>query len=468
MKGKPMLSFKNICALSILLAGQLQANDWVELQKLTANDALGNSEFGSAVAMSADGTTLIVGGPSENNAQGATWIYQQKTDGWHQEGSRLVIPTEGKTNQGIAVAISGDGTKFAIGGCGDNNNMGAVWIFERKNNELPQIKSKLVGHNTNGTTIYQGKSIALSSDGKKLAIGGPGDSAQGAVWLYQYNGTEWQEGTKINSQDVSINANFGASVALSQDGSVLAIGAPNDGENGAVFTFKCTENTCIQDGTKLVPDDKSNELSSKIGYVVALSADGKTLAISAPYDSLVSGAVWIYMYTDEGKWVKQGTTLKLDVCCTRFGSGLALSQDGNLLLISNHRETTYKFYRKDGEWLQDSQKITAKDSGSALQGSSIALSSQGNIVALGGPAYNNNQGAVWIFGDPDNSQTNSKDYYFSYWVPPVAAIIAGLITFGLKHVIKKHCCITDDSALPTHIKLSDPLVMIETHRGSFA
>jgi hypothetical protein len=89
---------------------------------------------------------------------------------------------------------------------------------------------------------------------------------------------------------------------------------------------------------------------------------------------------------------------------------------------------------------------------------------------MGAPGDNYNNGAVWIYGPADSS--SSRETYMTYWLPPLLAIAAGLITFGLKYIIKKHCCkTTDDSLASMHIQLNDPIALIESandRRSSFA
>lgn len=482
MKGKPMLSFKNVCALSILLAGQLQANDWVELQKLTAGDELGAALFGISTALSADGTVLVAGGPLDSSNYGATWIYRKQKDGWHQEGPKLIGDNANADDkmpyQGWAVAISADGNRFATGGPFNNNNTGSVWIFEHNTDPLKpqwaQMGQKIISKNLNGTENNLGFSVALSGDGNKLAIGAPGDNnGLGSTFIYEYHNEEWQEGAKLVSPNTDAQAQQGYTVALSNDGTILAIGAPADNNNkGAVFIYRCTEKVCTQDHGKIVAYDAGE--NAQQGFSLALSSDGKTLAVSGVGDDSSRGAVWIYTY--DGTWKQQGEKLigaETDKQ-NQFGYSIALSSTDNTLLIGgNHyyynTGAVWKFIKtSDTQWAQDGRHILAKNAGIAHQGCSVALSADGNLAINAGPYHNKGQGAVWIFGKPEPSASSAKDYYFSYWIPPVAAIVAGLLTFGLKYIIKKHCCNKNMSALPTHVKLNDPLVMLDSRSGSFA
>ena len=76
-----------------------------------------------------------------------------------------------------------------------------------------------------------GRSVALSADGAVLAVGallwdGAAGSDQGGVYLYDWSGSAWvQRGSVLTASDAEANDNFGTSVALSADGSALAVGA---------------------------------------------------------------------------------------------------------------------------------------------------------------------------------------------------------------------------------------------------
>jgi hypothetical protein len=82
-----------------------------------------------------------------------------------------------------------------------------------------------------------GQSVALlSSDGSVLVVGAPdfeGDSTnnRGHVQAYEWNNEQWiQRGLAIDIVD-AVDSHFGEFVGLSNDGSVLAIGAPRVGDD---------------------------------------------------------------------------------------------------------------------------------------------------------------------------------------------------------------------------------------------
>src|SRR6516165_3024404 len=100
--------------------------------KLVGTAAVGQSGQGVSVALSADGSTAIVGGPHDNPSTGAAWVYTRSGGIWTQQGRKLVgIGTAGSAGQGVSVALSADGNTAIVGGPHDNSFTGGAWIFTR-------------------------------------------------------------------------------------------------------------------------------------------------------------------------------------------------------------------------------------------------------------------------------------------------------------------------------------------------
>jgi len=98
--------------------------------KLVGTGAIGTTYQGSSVAISADGNNAIVGGDGDNSLTGAAWVWTRSGGVWTQQGSKLVgTGAVGAAWQGSSVAISADGATVIIGGPADNSNAGAAWVF---------------------------------------------------------------------------------------------------------------------------------------------------------------------------------------------------------------------------------------------------------------------------------------------------------------------------------------------------
>jgi hypothetical protein len=100
---------------------------------LVANNAIGESFQGNSVALSSDGNTAIVGGPTDNGSApvstGAAWVYTRSNGAWTQQQKLLANNAVGGADQGVSVALSSDGNTAIVGGFNDNGGIGAAWVF---------------------------------------------------------------------------------------------------------------------------------------------------------------------------------------------------------------------------------------------------------------------------------------------------------------------------------------------------
>ena len=213
-----------------------------EPAKPVSTHATGNANQGMSVALSADGSTAIVGGPGPNNVDrdrsssigpaGAAWIFIHRGGVWAQQGGKLIgttnAPGGGLWSQGAAVALSADGNTAIVGGPSDNRTTGAVWVFVRSGSVWEQQGDKLVGTGAHrvsesGIPLGQGMSVALSADGDTAIAGGW--RSEGA-WVFTRSRGIWsQQGKQLVGSGAIGMARQGASVALSADGNTAMVGA---------------------------------------------------------------------------------------------------------------------------------------------------------------------------------------------------------------------------------------------------
>ena len=129
------------------------------------------------MALSADGATALVGGYSDSGAagQGGCTRATRRVTGGSRDRSSSARALSGVAQQGYGVALSADGNTALLGGPGDNNGVGATWVFIRDvSGAWSQQGSKLVGTGAVGHA-HQGFSVAVSADGDTALVGGPLD-----------------------------------------------------------------------------------------------------------------------------------------------------------------------------------------------------------------------------------------------------------------------------------------------------
>ena len=150
----------------------------------------------------------------------------------------------------------------------------------------------------------------------------------------------------------------------------------------------------IQQGSKLIGTNGSTDALQ--GFSVALSADGNTALVGGPFDNGQAGAVWVYT-SSGGVWSQQGSKLTVtdNIGNARFGWAVALSADGNTALIGGPADNSmfggaaWVFTRSGGVWSEQA-KLVASDLArsfgvTVLQGTSVALSADGNTAVVGAP-----------------------------------------------------------------------------------
>lgn len=311
---------------------------WTQLGDDLAAEAAGDN-FGNAVAISDDGETIVIGAKYNDgtaNLAGQARVYTLTGQAWVQSGNDIDGEATGDLF-GHAVAISGDGTTVAVGAIKNDglpNDSGHVRVFRFSDDDWGQIGADINGELAGDES---GASLSLSTDGTILAIGatlndGTGTSA-GHVRVYQFASNSWSQlGSDIDGE--AAGDLFGSSVALSGDGTVLAVGAPrNDGsgtDSGHVRVYSRSGTAWTQLGSD-IDGEEAGDLS---GTRVALSDDGTTVVISAPNNegsALHSGHVRVYTLVD-GDWVLFGPDINGEAE-NDFSSNVALSADGLIVAV---------------------------------------------------------------------------------------------------------------------------------------
>ncbi len=180
-----------------------------------------------------------------------------------------------------------------------------------------------------------GSSLALTGNGETAVIGAPGDSGHlGAAWVFTRTGEEWSEqGSKLTGSGAESEARFGASVALSGDGTTALVGARDQAEGkGAVWVLDSTGTGFTAQGPPLTGNGEAGE---EFGYSVALSGDGSSALIGAPHDHSARGVAWLFSRSGTS-W---STSPKLleggggELGKAWFGASVSLSSDARSALV---------------------------------------------------------------------------------------------------------------------------------------
>lgn len=178
-----------------------------------------NVEFGHAVAVGNGGALVAVGGPGKSGDQGEVYLYERQNGRLQQTGV-LVPDTRSEASFGSDIALSADGRVIAIGG--DQ----AVYLFGRDASGWAGLARVAAPEARAG---YFGAAVALSSDGSRLLVGAPratckaGPSRCGAAYLFERQGDTWALKQGLDAPVPTPETDFGYAVALDGAGRMAAV-----------------------------------------------------------------------------------------------------------------------------------------------------------------------------------------------------------------------------------------------------
>jgi hypothetical protein len=406
----------------------------------------------------------------------------------------------GGTLLGDAVALSDDGSTLAVGATfeasgsaginGDQSDdsiygAGAVYVYTNDGGTWSQ-QAYLKASNP-GLTDNFGYAVELSADGNTLAVSAyfeasgstgigsdQGDDSipqAGAVYVFTRNGSSWSQQAYIKASntghlpedenEIGDGDQFGFSIALSDSGDTLAIGAiaedsgsaSNLGDNslvsaGAVYVFERSGGSWSQDAYLKPSNPGAGDL---FGYSLALTADGDTLVVGGydedgsrngtneVQDDDVGGAGAVYVFDREAGGWRQTAYLKGSYVERNDSIGVAvdISDDGNTLAataldedsfatgvnpvpdpISDWESDTstgamYIFVKENGQWVQQAYLKASNTGREDWFGSRMDLSGDGNTLVAGGQLEDSAAQGIDGPQDDDSAQEAGVVYLFT-------------------------------------------------------
>jgi hypothetical protein len=371
--------------------------------RLLPDDVTGAGHVGRAVALSGDGSVALVGAPHDSGEVGAAWVFVREGDAWTQQAKLAVGKTEGSSFFGRAVALSADGSTALVGDPGNATRVGAAWVFTRSGNTWT-LQAKLLGTGEVGAGQF-GRSVSLSGDGSLALVGAYTDAANaGAVWTFARTAGAWtQQGPKLTGAGEEGGGWFGRGVALSADGTSALVGASNDAHGvGAAWAYGREGAAWVQQGPKLTGAGESG--AGQFGESVALSADGSTGLVGAPNDDEEAGAAWVFTRAGSS-WSPQGPKLTADdeQPPGLLGYSVSLDEGGSTALAGGYTDdekvgAAWTFTRAAEGWAQDGGKLTAPGEAEPGRfGFGVALSGDASTALVGALTDEEGVGAAWVF-----------------------------------------------------------------------
>ena len=376
------------------------------------------SDFsGYSVSLSSDGTRVAIGAPYNGvNCcdAGHVRVYELSGGTWSQLGSD--IDGEAGDQSGVAVSLSSDGTRVAIGANKNGSDAGRVRVYEW--NAGTSSWNKL-GSDIDGEAAgdYSGYSVSLSSDGTRVAIGAifndENGSNSGHVRIYELSGGTWtQLATDIDGEAADDQSGF--SVSLSSDGTRVAIGARLNDGNGSkaghvrLYALQNTYSVTFdaQSGSSVALQNTASVASSpattRTGYNFQgwfdAATDGNEITFPyAPSSDTTLYAQWqqitynVTFDAQSGTSVAQQNTASLATSPTTTQSGFTFqgwfdaATDGNEITFPYAPVADVTLY---AQWVSATPPTPAPYTGSLPTGYSNTTPSIGDEVVVSGLRMN--------------------------------------------------------------------------------
>ena len=409
-----------VCSLSLLTithAGSIPDNiqpdgisdqSWSNLKgaigyyKLVADDVTTGDRLG--ISVSVFGDRALVGADADDNERGAAYIFDFDGVQWVQTAKLTAI--DGSDYDLFGTSVSLFENRALVGARGDDEgtdlNTGSAYVFDFDGTNWIQ-SAKLTASDA-AKADYLGYSVSLFGD--RALVGAYGDDDlgfySGSVYVFDFDGTNWNQSTKLIASDGAQNGNFGYSISLSGDRALVgAYGDTSSGVySGAAYVFDFNGIQWNQTA-KLTADDGAAD--AQFGQSVSLS--GNRALIGSIRDSELfpsAGAAYVFDF-DGSNWSLSAKLTADDASMNDF-FGTSVSLSGDLALIGAFWEdesgynsgSAYVFDFDGTDWNQIDKLVAGDGAMEDYFGSSVSLYNGRGLIG----AFNKNDelGAAYVFG----------------------------------------------------------------------
>jgi len=385
-----------------------QAAGWTQEAKLLADDAERGDTLGVCVGLS--GSTAIVGAPGRDDngvTSGAAYIFRKSGSGWQQTAK--LIPADNVEYDHIGAGVDVFGSKAILGAYGDGDRgemAGAAYIFEDNGSGWQEV-AKLTASD-GAAWDYFGQSVALS--GSRAIVGSwRDDERTGSAYVYEDTGVGWTQVAKLTASDGAAYDEFGQSVAI--DGSRALVGAYHADagaqDTGAAYLFEDAGS-----GWQQVAKWTNSDAVAFDNFGRSVDLDGSTAIVGAYGDDdfgHLSGAAYIFRDTGSGWEEVAKLTASDGAAYDYFGKSVALS--GSMAVIGAEGDddngedsgSAYVFQDTGAGWVEIAKLLPADskvDDYFAWGGYGAGVDISGSTVIVGNHSDDENgpaAGAAYIF-----------------------------------------------------------------------
>ncbi len=389
--------------------------------------ALGSAEqLGASVALSSDGQVALIGAPAAVGG-GAAYLYVESGGTWPSTPTATFTGQPGSQGEiGTAVALSANGEVALVGAPGGGfapSNDGAAYLYVEAAGTWPSTPTATFA-GAPGSSGKLGSAVALSADGTVALVGAP-VASYGAAYVYAGSGGNWSPtpaATFTGPPTTDGGGEFGSAVALSADGQVALVGAPGAGTSydGAGYLYSESGATWPSSPTAFFPGPPG--AGAEDGNSVALSANGQVALLGAPEGGPFQDGVAFIYAASGGTWSSAPAASFLGPTASDawLGQSVALSANGQVALLGapiGGDGAAYLFTESGGTWSTVAAATFTGPAGSPDNlGDEVALSGNGQTAVLGDAPFTGADaidGDAYLFSAPAGSEQALQTIVFT-------------------------------------------------------
>lgn len=362
------------------------------------SDASDEGSFGISLDLTPDGTTAIVGAQQHNGNRGGAYLFQYADGSWTKVGDLTKSQLAYGDSYGNAVAIDQTAQWALVGDVGWHSLTGRVFALHKTKTHW-KVVSRLKAPHGGATYTHFGDSLSMDAGGDTAVIGelgAVGFEGRAYVVTRQSDGT-WKRTAQL-SPHTTDQTDFGQFVAMSADGSTIVVGA-NTAQSalGAAYVFHRTGDRWRRVALLSGQVDGGN-----FGNTVAVDDDGGVVAVGAVYEG-TGGAAYVYERGSDGSYA-QTAHLTVDGS-GQFGSSVGLDAAGDTVVVGAQMTDTAgtaSVFTNDGSGWTLADTLTPTVTDQALFGVATSVDAAGDLAVVGaafddgGVAGQNGYGAAYI------------------------------------------------------------------------
>lgn len=394
-------------AAVLTLAGLARAQGWSERSPLANPDAAAGRQFGRVLAMQGGAAavaeaTSILGGWTNAIVS----IHELHAGSWARTAALDLGP--GQESFGCSLAIEGE--VLVVGARTFTTKgllIGAAYIHEWSAEAGGWIRRPRLTPPQGGPANSFGEAVAVSRG--RVAVGAPGESPGGAVYVYERDGARWVQAARVQSSLPARNDSFGAAISL--DGEVMLVGdrdEPAGGRSGvgAAYVLRRGAGGVWAQEARL--DAGVASPGMQFGGSLALRGDLAVIGARNERSAGVEGGAAYIFERRDGAWVRTARLLPdRQTPAGEFGRSVAL--DGGTIVVgagADGRVATgagaaYVYQRRAETW--ELVEALAPGSLERFDGFGSAVAASGGTILASAPLDDSagaNAGLVRVFGGP--------------------------------------------------------------------